>query len=440
MRLVRERAKINQTTIEAAWKRHAPKSRLVIADTECRGLALIVNATGMVWRFDYKPRGLDPATGKRFATRSITLGNPASLSPKDAREEARKKKGEALAGRDPAAEKKAAFAVPTVDALLNEWLAWCEKRVARADAETAARLAGGARIAKRGGKSDSGMSPLTLKGYREKVDAHLRRSFGRMKPEALTREAIIRWKDRATTGEGGTAATLRVLSAFCSWMVDRGHLRANPCARLGQSVTAEVGRPLSEDEIARLVAVLAEREARFPEHVAALRLMLLTGARVGEVLNLRWQDVDRPAGLLRVVKHKTARGAGVKHLIITPAIAAELDRAAAWKANEWVLPGTRGKAGPLGYGALKKKWEAWRAEAGLSAGGAPRLHDLRHTVGSIAANAGATPEMIQALLGHSQISTTRRYIKRDAIAEARSAAAKVAEIIQFPAVGKKPAA
>ena len=45
----------------------------MVGDLDCRGLALVVNPTGMTWRFDYKPRGLDPATGKRFSTRSVTI-------------------------------------------------------------------------------------------------------------------------------------------------------------------------------------------------------------------------------------------------------------------------------------------------------------------------------------------------------------------------------
>ncbi len=69
--------KITRSSVDAAWKRRAPAQRIIISDAECRGLALIVNATSMAWRFEYKPRGVDPLTGKRFASRSIVLGNPS---------------------------------------------------------------------------------------------------------------------------------------------------------------------------------------------------------------------------------------------------------------------------------------------------------------------------------------------------------------------------
>ena len=99
--------KISRRTIEAAWKGRAAETRTVIPDAECRGLALIVNATSLSWVYSYKPRGLDPRTGKRFATQSLTLGNPESLSPEAARTKAFELKGRAKAGLDPAAERKA---------------------------------------------------------------------------------------------------------------------------------------------------------------------------------------------------------------------------------------------------------------------------------------------------------------------------------------------
>ncbi len=76
-------------------------------DKECRGLALIVNATSMTWSYAYRPRGTDPGTGRRWPNRTVTFGNPATHSPDDARTEANRLKGQAAAGTDPAAEKKA---------------------------------------------------------------------------------------------------------------------------------------------------------------------------------------------------------------------------------------------------------------------------------------------------------------------------------------------
>src|SRR5215831_13731009 len=109
MRVVSEGpTKITKATIDGAWRRRKPDHRLVVRDKDCRGLALIVNATSKAWSYGYRPRGTDPSTGRRWPNRTITLGNPASLSADDARTEANRLKGQAAAGRDPAAERKAA--------------------------------------------------------------------------------------------------------------------------------------------------------------------------------------------------------------------------------------------------------------------------------------------------------------------------------------------
>ncbi len=85
--------KITKATIDAAWRRRKPDHRLIVRDKDCRGLALIVNATSMTWSYAYRPRGTDPVTGRRWPNRTVTIGNPATHSPDDARAEANRIKG-----------------------------------------------------------------------------------------------------------------------------------------------------------------------------------------------------------------------------------------------------------------------------------------------------------------------------------------------------------
>lgn len=111
MKVLREGpVRITKTSIDAAWRRRAAGLRIMIGDAECRGLALVVNPTGMTWRFDYKPRGTNACTGKRFASQSITIGTPESHSADDARRAASGMKGQAKAGGDLAGERKAKIA------------------------------------------------------------------------------------------------------------------------------------------------------------------------------------------------------------------------------------------------------------------------------------------------------------------------------------------
>jgi Arm DNA-binding domain len=100
--------KITKATIEAAWRRRAADRRLIIRDLGRRGLALIVNATAMRWEYSYRPRGIDPRTNKRWPNRTVTLGNPATVSPDQARAAANALKGQVQTGGDPAADRKAA--------------------------------------------------------------------------------------------------------------------------------------------------------------------------------------------------------------------------------------------------------------------------------------------------------------------------------------------
>ena len=100
--------KITKAVIDAAWRRRGPSRRLIIRDKDCRGLALIVNASSMAWSYAYRPRGTDPLTGRRWPNRTLTVGNPSTHSPDDARVEANRVKGQAAAGGDPVAERKAA--------------------------------------------------------------------------------------------------------------------------------------------------------------------------------------------------------------------------------------------------------------------------------------------------------------------------------------------
>jgi hypothetical protein len=82
-----------------------------VTDKDCRGLAPIANPTSLTWSYAYRPRGTDPLTKRRWPNRTVTIGNPTTHSPDDARSEANRIKGQAAAGADPASEKKIRAAV-----------------------------------------------------------------------------------------------------------------------------------------------------------------------------------------------------------------------------------------------------------------------------------------------------------------------------------------
>ena len=137
---------------------------------------------------------------------------------------------------------------------------------------------------------------------------------------------------------------------------------------------------------------------------------MLTGCRKSEILTLRWDDVDRTTGELRLRDAK----AGPRMVPLTSAVGAVLDGIPRIEGNPKVIVGQRRNDRPLN---LDHYWQSIRAQAGLDD---VRIHDLRHSYASRALALGEGLPVIGKLLGHRQVSTTARYahLMRDAEKEA----------------------
>ena len=171
------------------------------------------------------------------------------------------------------------------------------------------------------------------------------------------------------------------------------------------------------DDLARLGAVLRLREDENPVYVAAVRLLLLTRCRPGEIRCLRWCEVkpDR----LTLIDAKT----GPRHVLLGEAARALLHGLAETASGEWVFPGGKG-TGPLSTNDLWTFWTRACDAAGIVAD--VRLHDLRHAHASHAVMNGESLHVAGRLLGHRRASTTNRYVHLDD-ATLGQAAERVAE-------------
>ncbi|MEE9589457.1 MAG: site-specific integrase [Hyphomicrobiaceae bacterium] len=148
---------------------------------------------------------------------------------------------------------------------------------------------------------------------------------------------------------------------------------------------------------ARLGQALGEAEAdktATPWIIAAIRLLIPTGARLGEIVTLKWEHVDFERQRLRLADSKM----GTKSIYLE--VLKELPR---FTDKAFVFPAVRGNGL---YEGTPKVWRRIRATAGLDD---VRLHDLRHSFASIAVSRGASLPIIGALLGHSSNTTTQRY-------------------------------
>jgi integrase len=177
---------------------------------------------------------------------------------------------------------------------------------------------------------------------------------------------------------------------------------SNPRKHIKKYPEEKRERFLSPAELKRVGEVLREMEQEGIElspSIAAARLLMLTGCRLGEIMNLKWEYVDISGKALRLPDSKT--GAKVVHLG-QPAVEvlAKIERV---DRNPWVivgtLPGSR-------LSDLQPFWQRVRARAGLKD---VRIHDLRHTFASTAVASGQGLPMIGKLLGHTQVQTTARY-------------------------------
>jgi integrase len=203
--------------------------------------------------------------------------------------------------------------------------------------------------------------------------------------------------------------------------------QVNPCRRIDRYRERNRERFLTTEELRRLGAALREAETigvpwdidetkstakHIPKNVsrrtlvspyatAAIRLLLFTGARLREILGLKWEWVDLERGLLLLPDSKTG-----KKTIILPSAAVSIIRALP-RSGQYVIAGNDPTSPRTD---LKRPWVVIAKRAQLTG---VRLHDLRHSFASVGAGAGLGLPIIGKLLGHAQAQTTQRYAHLD---------------------------
>ncbi|QPA29253.1 site-specific integrase [Brucella anthropi] len=206
-------------------------------------------------------------------------------------------------------------------------------------------------------------------------------------------------------------------------------LNVDELQRLGTAIreAETAGIPYEVDETKIKSKHAPKLENRFvkidPEAAAALRLLIFTGARLREILNLTWHEVDLERGLLRLRDSKT----GPKTVLLNAPARAVLIGLLDKKHSEYVFPGESRGGKPQPRTDLKRPWRLVCKAARLEG---VRIHDLRHSFASAGANDGHGLFIVGKLLGHSQASTTQRYahLADDPLRQASDAIAnKIAE-------------
>jgi len=253
------------------------------------------------------------------------------------------------------------------------------------------------------------LRPSTLRQQELLWRLYLLPAFGRTKVAALSSNEVARWFHQISAGRAITAnRALEVLSKSMN-LAELWNLRPqgqNPCRHIAANRERKRRRYLSRDEMERLLTALDEftvtlTQVRFAQMV---RLLLLTGCRVGEILRARWDWVNLEAGLLVIpaAEHKTGSN-GEDRIVHLPPAANEILQQLKQRSNsQWVIAG-RGDAPLVAYSEL---WAKLCKQAQIEN---LRIHDLRHQWASMAVSAGLTLAQIGGQLGHASAQTTARY-------------------------------
>jgi integrase len=379
----------------------ARESEFFVWDSKLPGFGIRVQPSG-VMSYVVKYRA---GIGRKAPTRRLTLGRVGKVTPDKARALAKGKLGDVAHGLDPAAvrsaERRAATLKELADVFLSEHVELKRK-------------------------------PATAAHYRDILERIVLPELGTRQADKVTTAELARLHVRMKKQPYQATRVLAVVGSLYTFsskrhLVSSGvnpargidrypekarerFLTADELGRLGDAIreAETVGLPYTVDE-KKTTAKHAPKEARRrtvidPFAAAAIRLLILTVARLREILKLEWQHVDLERGLLLLPDSKT----GAKSIILNaPAIAV---LAGLKRAGKHVVAGqSAGTAGEKPRADLNRPWHSIAKRAGLVG---LRIHDLRHTHASFGAGALGLP-IIGKLLGHARASTTQRYAHLD---------------------------
>ena len=224
--------------------------------------------------------------------------------------------------------------------------------------------------------------------------------FGDVPLDRIDRTSVLRWfEGYSRTAPGGANSVLLVFRQILNHAIVHGHIETNPTRGLKRNPRPKLTRFLSREEIGRLHEVLDGYEPRRPSckaQVDIIRLLLLTGCRTGEILKLRWREVD--GDTLELEDSKT----GPRQVLLSPEARAIIERQPR-SGSPWLFPS------PVNPARARFDLSLWKKVRKLAGIEDVRLHDLRHTFASQAAMQGIPLPVVARLLGHAQVQMTLRY-------------------------------
>lgn len=359
-------AKLTKRAVETT----APQEKDVILwDSELKGFCCKITPTG-------KKSYLLFYRTKDGRQRKPMIGAHGAITCEQARDTAQQWLAAVAQGEDPSGERKAMRLNPTMKELACRYMTDYAIRKKASSSKEDQRL----------------------------WDQHILPSLGALKVSSLTRGDVSKLhhslQHLSTTANRALSLLSKALNLAELWGYRPDH--TNPCRHVEKYKENKNERFLNKEEINRLMNVLdnEEKEGKeMPSVITAIRLLILSGCRLNEILSLRWEEVDLNNQCFNLSDSKT----GKKTVYLSPAVIQILSTIIREEGNSYVICGKKKESHLIN---LQKPWRRIRNKANLDG---VRIHDLRHSFASAAVESGVSLPILGALLGHRQTSTTQRY-------------------------------
>lgn len=352
---------------------HATDREVVLWDESLPGFGLRAKPSGVkTFIIQYR--------NKSGRSRRFSIGQSGKLTLDQARKEAVRLLGQITLGKDPAEERRMMLKSETVAQLADLYMKeHCEGRC----------------------------KPSTIAAHEWLLKSFIRPKLGSRKLLDLRPADVAKLHADLRKTPYNANRALGLLRAMLNraerWeIIPRG---SNPAALIQPYSEKKRERYLSPEELEALLKAIdaKETEGVIDRHTAAaIRLLIFTGCRLGEILTLEWDSVDLENGKLILERHKTDQN-GAKIIPLNAPALGVLKALPREKDNPYVIAGRKPGTHLIN---LQKPWRAVREAAKLDD---VRLHDLRHSFASFAVGAGLSLPVIGGLLGHKSVQTTARY-------------------------------
>jgi integrase len=377
--------KLTKRAVEAV---PTPERTAIIWDTELKGFGLKVTSRGRrVYFLYYRTR-----SGQQ---RRPTVGVHGSMTPDEARQIARKWLLEVANGRDVSAERKADRKAEKVSDLAARYLAeYAElhKKPSSISADQAIIV----------NHINPQIGPLKIKDVKRVDIERCMMAIRDGRTARLGEPARKRGRRNIRGGHIIANRAVALLSKMFACATAWDLVDSNPAQGIRKYREKRRDRFLDREEIVRLLDTLATADSAATESsfvTAAIRFLLWTGMRSGEVRYLTWQNVDFDNACLRIPNSKT----GARTIPLSSYALAILKSMSQGMHYEMVFQGFQTKR-PI---TLTRPWYRIRAAAKL--GNDVTLHTLRHTFASWSVMNGQSLAQVGAVLGHKAAQTTLRY-------------------------------